>query len=85
MNTPELTEKTQAYLADLQKLIPDIDSSFLLETALGLTLSLVEKNRAGASFIVTYPDGKSEELRLKVRSNSSNNPGKKRRVKTSSE
>lgn len=63
----ELTEKAKEYLQSLEALLPQIETPFLVETALALTLSLYEKSDEGAAFTVTYADGKSEELRFKVK------------------
>lgn len=66
-STPELTPSAQESLQRLGELLPHIQAPFLMETALALTLSLYEKSDEGASFTVTYADGKSEELRFKVK------------------
>lgn len=67
MNPVELTHTASEHLAALEELMPQIEHKFLVETALALTLSLVEKSNDGATCLVTYPDGKSEELRFKVK------------------
>lgn len=63
----EITPNALESLQNLAALLPHIEPPFLLETALALTLSLYEKSDEGASFTVTYADGKSEELRFKVK------------------
>ena len=63
----ELTDKARESLQILEALLPQIEVPFLVETALALTLSLYEKSDEGALFTVTYADGKSEELRFKVK------------------
>ncbi len=67
MNTITITKDSEQMLAQLQELLPHIESVFLLETALNLTLNLYEKAEIGAVIEVKYPDGKVEELRFSVK------------------
>lgn len=47
MNTITVTKDSEDMLAQLQELLPHIETVFLLETALNLTLNLYEKAALG--------------------------------------
>lgn len=65
--TIELTDEAAAALKQMETLLPEVEPYFLVETALSITAALYEKSVHGAVIQVKTEDGKTEELRFKIK------------------
>lgn len=75
-NSIELTSDAELALNQINEMLPNMESLYLVETALKITAALYEKASNGAVIEVKMPDGKVEELRFKVKKPVKKKPAK---------
>lgn len=67
MNSITLSPSALDSIKELEEHLAGISAEQLVETALAITSALYQKSSEGARINIEYPDGKSEELRFRVK------------------
>jgi hypothetical protein len=68
-NILELSEEANGSIRELEQHLAGISPEQLVETALAITAALYQKTAEGARIKVEFPNGKTEELRFKIKRN----------------
>jgi hypothetical protein len=71
----ELSESSQHCISQMEQLLPGLAPHQLVETALAVTTALYQKVSDGGRILVENQDGKTEELRFRVRKSKATKTG----------